>query len=78
MQDRPIREARFLENHIIELISETNSVVRLNMKPYLHTTRFYPLRDEAVWKTGITDGISVIWPGVTEMSYEEVTRRAFW
>jgi hypothetical protein len=78
MRDRPIREARFLEDFIVEVISETGSVISLNMKPCLHTTRFLPLGNEQVWKTGITDGISVIWPGVAEMSYEEITRRVFW
>jgi hypothetical protein len=78
MQDRPIREARFLDEYIVEVVSETCSVVRLNMKPFLHTTRFCPLRDEQTWKTGTTDGVSVIWPSVTEMSYEEITKRAFW
>ena len=78
MRDKPIREARLLDNYILEVVSETNSVVRLNMKQFLHTTRFSPLRNLDVWQSGTTDGVSVIWPGVTEMSYEELTQRAFW
>jgi hypothetical protein len=78
MRVKPIMEARFLDNYVLEVVSDTNSVVRLNMKPFLHTTRFLALKDVSLWKTGTTDGISVIWDGVAEMSYEEITRRAFW
>lgn len=78
MQDKPIREARFLDDHTVEVFSESGSMVRLNMNPFLHTTRFSLLKRPEIWKTGTTDGISIIWPGVAEMSYEEITRRTFW
>jgi hypothetical protein len=78
MQDKPIKEARFLDDYIVEAVSETGSVIRLNMKPFLHTTRFLSLRRPELWKTGTTDGVSVIWPGVAEMSYDELSKRVFW
>ncbi len=78
MGDKPIKEARFLEDYNVEVFSATDSMVRLNMKPFLHTTRFLSLKQQEIWRTGTTDGISIIWPGVAEMSYEELARRVFW
>ena len=78
MSSKPIKEAHFLQGHILEVISGNGSIVKLNMTPYLSTIRFGLLKDEAIWKTGVTDGISIRWPGVAEISYEEIMQRAFW
>ena len=78
MMVKPIREAHFLEDHIVEVISGNGTVIRLNMEPYLSTIRFGLLRDPEVWQAGTTDGISIRWPGVAELSYEEIMQRAFW
>ena len=78
MSVNPIRSANFLDNHVLEVISGNGSVVRLNMMPYLSTIRFSLLQDPKIWKTGTTDGVSIRWPGVAEISYEEIIQRAFW
>ena len=75
---QPIQEAHFLDGYIVEVITGNGSVIRLNMSPYLSTIRFKLLRDPAIWKTGTNDGVSIRWPGVAEISYEEIMQRAFW
>ena len=78
MNVKPIREAHFLDDYIVEVVSGNGSVIRLNMAPFLSTIRFGLLKDPQVWKTGTTDGVSIRWPGVAEISYEEIMQRAFW
>lgn len=78
MREKPIRAVKLRSEHILEVFSANGSVIRLNMTPFLSTVRFRLLADDAVWHSGTTDGIRVCWPGVAEMSYEEITQRAFW
>ena len=76
--ERVIREIRLLPDRILEVTSEkTGSVIRLQMGKYLDSPRFYGLRSEDVWSTGVTDGFMVRWPGVAELSFEEIARRVF-
>ena len=76
--EKVIREIRLLPDHVLEVTSEkTGSVIRLQMSKYLHSPRFYGLQAEEVWSTGVTDGFMVRWPGVAELSFEEIARRVF-
>lgn len=76
--DRVISSIRLLPEHVLEVVSaKTGSIVRLNMEPYLDFPRFLGLRSQQVWESAHTDGFMVVWPGVAELSFEEIARRVF-
>ncbi|MGE4277425.1 MAG: hypothetical protein AB7E30_09675 [Lawsonibacter sp.] len=69
---------RLLPDHVLEVTAEkTGSVIRLNMEPYLDKPRFQGLIEPNTWQTGETDGFMVRWPGVAELSFEEIALRVF-
>ena len=45
-----------LEGKRLRLVLRTGSELLLNMQNRLHTTRFYPLNDDAVFNSVTTDG----------------------
>lgn len=73
-----IRQIRLLPEYVLEVTAAaTDSTILLHMQPFLDKPRFLGLRDPEVWKTGETDGFMVRWPGVAEMSFEEIAARVF-
>ena len=76
--ERVIQSIRLLPDHVLEVTAEkTENIIRLHMKPYLDKPRFQGLRTESAWKTGMTDGFMVRWPGIAELSFEEIAGRVF-
>ena len=76
--DRVIGGIRLLPDYVLEVeAARTGSVIRLHMEPFLELPRFLGLRPPEVWNSGRTDGFMVEWPGVAELSFEEIARRTF-
>ena len=76
--ERVIKEIKPLSDYVLEVVSARNgSVIRLQMKQYLDRPRFYGLRSEEAWASAETDGFMVRWPGVAELSFEEIAKRVF-
>ena len=76
--DCVISSIRLLPDYVLEVVAaKTGSVISLHMEPYLDFPRFLGLRSRKVWESGVTDGFMVVWPGVAELSFEEIARRVF-
>ncbi len=63
---------RPMENYRMEVEFSNGSIVILNLENKLHTIRFSALRDRKLFESATTDGISILWNKMLEISATEV------
>jgi len=61
-----------LEGHRIEINFVNGNSVILNMTSKLRTIRFEPLKDKRLFESAITDGESIMWNSMIEISTTEI------
>lgn len=72
MRERLIKAAQPLQNHTLRVEFTSGNSVVLHMDSLLSKVRFMELKDPAVWERAETDGLFVRWPGICELSFDEV------
>lgn len=71
-----ILSVRPLEGYKMEINFVNGNSVILNMANKLRTIRFEPLKDKGLFDRAVTDGESIIWNNMIEISTTEVFQLA--
>lgn len=71
MRRRFITNVTPLENYVLQVEFVSGSHVMLDMKPYLESVRFCPLKDRKVWRSATTNGLFVRFCDV-ELAHDEI------
>ncbi|MGM9607058.1 MAG: hypothetical protein ACI3XJ_06085 [Oscillospiraceae bacterium] len=66
----PIKSVAAQKGHILRVNWASGSVTLLNMRPMLQSPRFATLRDEAVWRSVVTDGRTIRWTDAEGYTYD--------
>lgn len=61
-----------LDRYLIEVRFDNGSTIILNMAGKLHTARFRQLRDKKLFESATTDGGSIRWNDLIEISTTEI------
>ena len=67
-----ILSIRPLDGYRMEINFLNGSTVILNLQNKLHTIRFAPLKDISLFNSAVTDGESIIWNSLLEISTTEI------
>ena len=68
----PIRSVAAQKGHVLRVNWASGSVTLLNMRPILQSPRFAAVRDEAVWRSAVTDGYTIRWTDAAGYTYDMV------
>ncbi len=71
MPRRFIIAVKPMEDYILRVDFISGSHVMLDMKAYIDSVRFRPLKDLEIWKTATTNGIFVRF-GDVELAHDEI------
>ncbi len=71
MKNKVISEIKPLENYVLQVDFVSGSRVLLDLSDYIECLRFRPLKDEAVWRSAVTNGMFVRF-GDVELSHNEI------
>lgn len=71
-----IRSIRPLEGYQMEINFVNSDTVILDMTNKLRSIRFEPLKDKSLFDSAVTDGESIIWNSMIEISTTEVFQLA--
>ena len=71
MQKKYIHTVKPLADYILKVDFLSGSRLFLNMKPYLDSIRFRPLKRPGVWQHAVTNGLFVRFDDV-ELSHDEI------
>ena len=66
----PIRSVAAQKGHVLRVEWRNGSVTLLNMRPMLQSPRFSAVRDEAVWRSVVTDGRTIRWTDANGYTYD--------
>ena len=58
------------KGHVLRVEWRNGSVTLLNMRPMLQSPRFSAVRDEAVWRSAVTDGYTIRWTDAAGYTYD--------
>ena len=58
------------KGHVLRVEWRNGSVTLLNMRPMLQSPRFSAVRDEAVWRSVVTDGRTIRWTDANGYTYD--------
>ena len=58
------------KGHILRVNWANGSATLLNMRPMLQSPRFSAVRDEAVWRSVVTDGRTIRWTDANGYTYD--------
>ena len=76
MEKVPISAVWPLQDGVLQVVFETGSTALVSLQPRFQGARFFPLREEGVWKSAETDGRFVRWYRdgfpVVEMACDEL------
>jgi|GEM_PF-1152576 len=67
-----ILSIRPLDGYMMEINFLNGNTVILNLQNKLRTIRFAPLKDKNLFDSAVTDGESVIWNSLLEISTTEI------
>lgn len=65
-----------MSNYLLKVSFNNGSTVILNMKPKLNTIRFQQLQDKKMFNSAVTDGYSIRWSELMEISVTEIFEMA--
>ena len=71
LERKYIESVKPLDDHILQVDFLSGSRLLLNMKPYLDSIRFRPLKSPLVWQSAATNGLFVRFENV-ELSHDEI------
>ena len=66
----PIKSVAAQKGHVLRVNWASGSVTLLNMRPILQSPRFAAVRDEAVWRSAVTDGYTIRWTDAEGYTYD--------
>ena len=66
----PIKSVAAQKGHVLRVEWRNGSVTLLNMRPMLQSPRFSAVRDEAVWRSVVTDGRTIRWTDANGYTYD--------
>ena len=70
MTGPPIKSVAAQKGHVLRVEWRNGSVTLLNMRPMLQSPRFSAVRDEAVWRSVVTDGRTIRWTDANVYTYD--------
>lgn len=70
MTGPPIKSVAAQKGHVLRVEWRNGSVTLLNMRPMLQSPRFSAVRDEAVWRSVVTDGRTIRWTDANGYTYD--------
>ena len=70
MTGPPIKSVAAQKGHVLRVEWRNGSVTLLNMRPMLQSPRFSAMRDEAVWRSVVTDGRTIRWTDANGYTYD--------
>ena len=70
MTGPPIKSVSAQKGHVLRVEWRNGSVTLLNMRPMLQSPRFSAVRDEAVWRSVVTDGRTIRWTDANGYTYD--------
>ena len=70
MTGPPIKSVAAQKGHVLRVEWRNGSVTLLNMRPMLQSPRFSAMRDEAVWRSVVTDGRTISWTDAEGYTYD--------
>ena len=70
MTGPPIKSVAAQKGHVLRVEWRNSSVTLLNMRPMLQSPRFSAVRDEAVWRSVVTDGRTIRWTDANGYTYD--------
>ena len=70
MTGPPIKSVAAQKGHVLRGEWRNGSVTLLNMRPMLQSPRFSAVRDEAVWRSVVTDGRTIRWTDANGYTYD--------
>ena len=70
MTGPPIKSVAAQKGHVLRVEWRNGSVTLLNMRPMLQSPRFSAVRDEAVWRSVVTDGRTIRWTDAEGYTYD--------
>lgn len=70
MTGPPIKSVAAQKGHVLRVEWRNGSATLLNMRPVLQSPRFSAVRDEAVWRSVVTDGRTIRWTDAEGYTYD--------
>ena len=70
MTGPPIKSVAAQRDYILRVEWRSGSTTLLNMRPVLQSPRFSAVRDEAVWRSVVTDGRTIRWTDANGYTYD--------
>ena len=70
MTGPPIKSVAAQKGYVLRVNWASGSVTLLNMRPILQSPRFAAVRDEAVWRSAVTDGYTIRWTDAAGYTYD--------
>ena len=70
MTGPPIKSVAAQKGHVLRVEWRNGSVTLLNMWSMLQSPRFSAVRDEAVWRSVVTDGYTIRWTDAEGYTYD--------
>lgn len=70
MTGPPIKSVVAQRDYILRVEWRSGSTTLLNMRPKLQSPRFSAVRDEAVWRSVVTDGRTIRWTDANGYTYD--------
>ena len=70
MTGPPIKSVAAHRGYVLRVEWRNGSATLLNMRPMLQSPRFSAVRDEAVWRSVVTDGRTIRWTDANGYTYD--------